>query len=208
MNRDARRLSRCGLLARRPWPAQGSTRSTENRKHWFDFRSACNSRYLGVDPAARSAAQAVSSAANYPDLARLPGLPRLSVRLRSLRASVVNPLSPLFSVLSKTQVALATRPLLSPARPSAPFGAIAIRRRTRAATNSKAQVSRTKTARRLSVPSKAADDRARRQANERTGRQQAEPRATRLGRNDRARGGIRRRAGGADPEPEERLCRS
>ena len=32
-NGDARRLSRCTLRARRPWPAQGSTPGTENRKH-------------------------------------------------------------------------------------------------------------------------------------------------------------------------------
>ena len=87
-----------------------------------------------------------------------------------------------------------SRPLRSPARTSIVVGAIAIRRRTRPATNSSANGVEHEHGAEAERAEQAADDRAQRQADERGGRQQAEARAARLGRDHRRRRRCRRRS--------------
>ena len=87
-NEDARRLSRCRLLARRPWPALRSTRGIRDRKHSKVWRRTCDPDSPSR-PAALRAAQAVSRLAVPRSLRCLP------VRLRS---SVLEPVAFVFSL--------------------------------------------------------------------------------------------------------------
>ena len=107
---DARRLPRCGLLARRPEAGVGVESEGRNRKRRSPSREALAIPALRLNPTALRAVQAVAMNSSLL-FARLQDSVTASVRLRELRASVVktvNSVSSGLEYVSQKSVTMAT----------------------------------------------------------------------------------------------------